>query len=290
MQGMKRFLGWCARHAWVVAMGAAVFVLTALTPLLAEDFPNLRGFYRLSPLAPGQFPTWGTFVGVPDFWGNLFRLTWEHWSGAGASLVDNTGRFAAAFLLRLLVGMPHWLFAALNATVWVWLTWCVWRLGGRSRRWLGATAAAMFVFREQIKELTGCFHIKLARGGGLHNACKGGAGAEGGGTHTRDGTGLAHAHGNKRLRSVEFGANDRNFFDKAGDVDTFVWHGNDLENVGPCVGHLFELAEIAQFFIVFTRHKAVPAHDGYNAGLARRFNQKLSATAIEFDVNSIKQF
>ena len=134
------------RWAWAAVVWAAVFALTALTPLLADDFPNLRGFYRLSPLAPGQFPTWGTFVGVPDFWGNLFRLTWEHWSGAGASLVDNTGRFAAAFLLRLLVGMPHWLFAALNATVWVWLTWCVWRLGGRSRRWLGATAAATLVF------------------------------------------------------------------------------------------------------------------------------------------------
>lgn len=134
------------RWAWAAVVWVAVFVLTALTPLLADDFPNLRGFYRLSPLAPGQFPTWETFVGVPDFWENLFRLTWEHWSGAGASLVDNTGRFAAAFLLRFLVGMPHWLFAALNATVWVWLTWCVWRLGGRSRRWLGATAAAMFVF------------------------------------------------------------------------------------------------------------------------------------------------
>ena len=134
------------RWMWVAVVWVAVFVLTAMTPLLADDFPNLRGFYRLSPLAPGQFPTWETFVGVPDFWGNLFRLTWEHWSGAGASLVDNTGRFAAAFLLRFLVGMPHWLFAALNATVWVWLTWCVWRLGGRSRRWLGATAAAMLVF------------------------------------------------------------------------------------------------------------------------------------------------
>ena len=122
------------RWMWVAVVWVAVFVLTALTPLLADDFPNLRGFYRLSPLAPGQFPTWETFVGVPDFWENLFRLTWEHWSGAGASLVDNTGRFAAA------------LFAALNATVWVWLTWCVWRLGGRSRRWLGATAAAMLVF------------------------------------------------------------------------------------------------------------------------------------------------
>ena len=31
------------RWAWVAVVWVAVFVLTAMTPLLADDFPNLRG-------------------------------------------------------------------------------------------------------------------------------------------------------------------------------------------------------------------------------------------------------
>ena len=146
MQGMKRFLGWCARHAWVVAMGAAFFAISAMTPLMADDYLNIEVFYREAPLAPGQFPTWGTYVGVPDFWGHLLRTTWEHWAGVSGAVSDNTGRYLAAFLLRFLTAMPHWLFAALNATMWMLLTWLAWRLTGLSRRWWPAVALALVVF------------------------------------------------------------------------------------------------------------------------------------------------
>ena len=108
MQGMKRFLGWCARHAWVVAMGAAFFAISAMTPLLADDYLNIEIFYREAPLAPGQFPTWGTYLGVPDFWGHLLRTTWEHWAGVSGAVSDNTGRYLAAFLLRFLCFSRGW--------------------------------------------------------------------------------------------------------------------------------------------------------------------------------------
>lgn len=146
MQGMKRFLGWCARHAWVVAMGAAFFAISAMTPLMADDYLNIEVFYREAPLAPGQFPTWGTYLGVPDFWGHLLRTTWEHWAGVSGAVSDNTGRFLAAFLLRFVTPMPHWFFAALNATMWMLLTWLAWRLTGLSRRWWPAVALALVVF------------------------------------------------------------------------------------------------------------------------------------------------
>ena len=146
MRGMKRFLEWCARHAWVVAMGAAFFAISAMTPLMADDYLNIEVFYREAPLAPGQFPTWGTYVGVPDFWGHLLRTTWEHWAGVSGAVSDNTGRYLAAFLLRFLTAMPHWLFAALNATMWVLFTRLAWRLTGLSRRWWPAVALALVVF------------------------------------------------------------------------------------------------------------------------------------------------
>lgn len=146
MQGMKRFLGWCARHAWVVAMGAAFFAISAMTPLLADDYLNIEIFYREAPLAPGQFPTWGTYLGVPDFWGHLLRTTWEHWAGLSTCVSDNTGRFLAAFLLRFVTPMPHWFFVLLNVTMWLLFTWLAWRVTGLSRRWWPAVAAALVVF------------------------------------------------------------------------------------------------------------------------------------------------
>ena len=146
MRGMKRFFGWCARHAWVVAMGVAVFVLTVLMPLLADDYLNIEIFYREAPLAPGQFPTWGTYVGVPDFWGHLLRTTWEHWAGLSTCVSDNTGRYLAAFLIRFVTPMPHWFFAVLNATMWVFFTWLAWRVTGLSRRWWPAVAFALVAF------------------------------------------------------------------------------------------------------------------------------------------------
>lgn len=146
MQGMKRFLGWCARHAWVVAMGAAFFAISAMTPLMADDYLNIEIFYREAPLAPGQFPTWGTYLGVPDFWGHLLRTTWEHWAGLSTCVSDNTGRFLAAFLLRFVTPMPHWFFVLLNVTMWLLFTWLAWRVTGLSRRWWPAVAAALVVF------------------------------------------------------------------------------------------------------------------------------------------------
>lgn len=146
MQGMKWFLGWCARHAWVVAMGAAFFAISAMTPLLADDYLNIEIFYREAPLAPGQFPTWGTYLGVPDFWGHLLRTTWEHWAGLSTCVSDNTGRFLAAFLLRFVTPMPHWFFVLLNVTMWLLFTWLAWRVTGLSRRWWPAVAAALVVF------------------------------------------------------------------------------------------------------------------------------------------------
>lgn len=146
MQGMKRFLGWCARHAWVVAMGAAFFAISAMTPLLADDYLNIEIFYREAPLAPGQFPTWGTYLGVPDFWGHLLRTTWEHWAGLSTCVSDNTGRFLAAFLLRFVTPMPHWFFVLLNVTMWLLFTWLAWRVTGLSRRWWPAVASALVVF------------------------------------------------------------------------------------------------------------------------------------------------
>ena len=146
MRGMKRFLGWCARHAWVVAMGAAFFAISAMTPLMADDYLNIEVFYREAPLAPGQFPTWGTYLGVPDFWGHLLRTTWEHWAGLSTCVSDNTGRFLAAFLLRFVTPMPHWFFVLLNVTMWLLFTWLAWRVTGLSRRWWPAVAAALVVF------------------------------------------------------------------------------------------------------------------------------------------------
>ena len=146
MQGMKRFLGWCARHAWVVAMGAAFFAISAMTPLLADDYLNIEIFYREAPLAPGQLPTWGTYLGVSDFWGHLLRTTWEHWAGLSTCVSDNTGRFLAAFLLRFVTPMPHWFFVLLNVTMWLLFTWLAWRVTGLSRRWWPAVAAALVVF------------------------------------------------------------------------------------------------------------------------------------------------
>ena len=104
-------------------------VLTLLTPLYADDFGNLAGYYRLSPLEPGQFPTLRTFLGAPDCLGNLLSLTWHHWH-------VETGRYTAAFLLRVATGMPHWLFAVMNATIWTALWWMLCRLLGVSRRWV----------------------------------------------------------------------------------------------------------------------------------------------------------
>ena len=146
MRGMKRFLEWCARHAWVVAMGAAFFAISAMTPLMADDYLNIEVFYREAPLAPGQFPTWGTYLGVPDFWGHLLRTTWEHWAGLSTCVSDNTGRFLAAFLLRFVTPMPHWFFVLLNVTMWLLFTWLAWRVTGLSRRWWPAVAAALVVF------------------------------------------------------------------------------------------------------------------------------------------------
>ena len=146
MEGMKRFLGWCARHAWVAAMGVAFFAISAMTPLLADDYLNIEVFYREAPLAPGQFPTWGTYLGVPNFCGHLLRTTWEHWAGLSTCCSDNTGRYLAAFLLRFLTPMPHWCFALLNAAVWMLFTWLAWRLTGLSRRWWPAVASALVVF------------------------------------------------------------------------------------------------------------------------------------------------
>lgn len=127
-------------------MGAAFFAISAMTPLLADDYLNIEIFYREAPLAPGQFPTWGTYLGVPDFWGHLLRTTWEHWAGLSTCVSDNTGRFLAAFLLRFVTPMPHWFFVLLNVTMWLLFTWLAWRVTGLSRRWWPAVAAALVVF------------------------------------------------------------------------------------------------------------------------------------------------
>lgn len=127
-----------SRFALYVSAWVAFFALTALTPIFADDFGNLAGFYRHAPLSPGQAPTWRTFFGVPDLLGNLLALTWAHWNG-------ETGRFAAAFLLRLTAGMPHWAFAMLNATAWVVLWGAVCRLCGVARRWEPLVLALGFV-------------------------------------------------------------------------------------------------------------------------------------------------
>lgn len=117
----------------------AFFALTLLTPIYADDFGNLFGYYRQAPLEPGQFPTLRTFVSVPGAAWNLLELIWTHWN-------HETGRFAAAFLLRLTAGMPHWLFAAFNASVWValWAAFC--RLLAVPRGWRPAVFAAAFAF------------------------------------------------------------------------------------------------------------------------------------------------
>ncbi len=127
-----------SRFALYVSAWVAFFALTALTPIFADDFGNLAGFYRHAPLSSGQAPTWRTFFGVPDLLGNLLALTWAHWNG-------ETGRFAAAFLLRLTAGMPHWAFAMLNATAWVALWGAVCRLCGVTRRWEPLVLALGFV-------------------------------------------------------------------------------------------------------------------------------------------------
>lgn len=134
------------RYGWVVPMGAAFFAISAMTPLMADDYLNIEVFYREAPLAPGQFPTWGTYLGVPDFWGHLLRTTWEHWAGLSTCVSDNTGRFLAAFLLRFVTPMPHWFFVLLNVTMWLLFTWLAWRVTGLSRRWWPAVAAALVVF------------------------------------------------------------------------------------------------------------------------------------------------
>lgn len=115
------------------------FVFALFTPIYADDFGNLFGYYRPAPLEPGQFPSLLTFVSVPDVAGNLLDLVWNHWN-------HETGRFTAAFLLRLTAGMPHWLFAALDAAVWVSLWGLFCRLLAVPRGWRPAVLAAAFAF------------------------------------------------------------------------------------------------------------------------------------------------
>lgn len=59
---------------------------------------------------------------------NLLRVGWHHYT-------HENGRFATAIPLRLFVGCPRWLYAAVNASMFVLLCWLIWLHTGLGGKW-----------------------------------------------------------------------------------------------------------------------------------------------------------
>lgn len=127
-------------NAAVLAFLFATLFWTAFkTPYLADDFGNMAGYYRLAPLEPGATPTLETFLSVPDCLSNLVREVKTHWR-------HETGRFQSALWLRVLAGMPRWLFALVCAAAWLALFGGIWRMAGLAARDFAPCALASAAF------------------------------------------------------------------------------------------------------------------------------------------------
>ena len=145
-------------YCLVLAVGAlvwaCVFALTLMTPAYFDDFALVIGRHS----GPGG---WSFETGD---WSAAFSVR-EHLSFIVRTYLTWGGRFLAWLVTYPLNLCPKWVFASVNATMWLCLSWLAWRLSGLGARGFAIVCAWMLVFclhSEAVLWLTGSFSYLIA--------------------------------------------------------------------------------------------------------------------------------
>ncbi len=108
----------------MMASWIAVCWLSWLSPYLSDDFcMMLKMFGECAaehfPTLSEHFPSFSDFWGIPDF-------LQTYWMNCQFLYLKWGGRFLAWLITFPLLCLPRWVFAAVNASLWVALSHCVW--------------------------------------------------------------------------------------------------------------------------------------------------------------------
>ena len=120
----RRIAIWCIV---VVLTGVSVFALSWQAPYCSDDFCIMPWMFGGSMPTTGRFPSFSDFASIPEFWQT-------YWHNCKTLYLEWGGRFLAWLFTFPLLSLPRCVFAAVNAILWMTLSYCVWVLCGRPSR------------------------------------------------------------------------------------------------------------------------------------------------------------